>query len=100
MMAIISFLHPGLERFAKTGDVTGIQVNHASRLIKLLAMLSFSGGVPGAFRQIPGFHSVKRMYSRCRDSDVYAVRISRSWRLTFRLTEDGDICDLNYVQYH
>ena len=36
-MAIRSFLHPGLERFARTGDTSGIVAQHAPKLNQLLA---------------------------------------------------------------
>lgn len=58
-MAIRSFLHPGLERFARTGDTSGIVAQHAPKLNQLLAQLSFSGGSSLHLKQVPGFHSVK-----------------------------------------
>lgn len=95
-MAISSFLHPGLECFAKSGSTQGISANHASKLNQLLALLSFSGGNMPHLRSVPGFHSLKLKYQ----SDTYAVKVSGSWRLTFRVSDKGDIFDMDYLQYH
>lgn len=94
-MAIRSFLHPGLERFARTGDTSGIVAQHAPKLNQLLVQLSFSGGSSLHLKQVPGFHSVKLKFQ----TDLYAVKVNASWRLIFRI-ENGEICDLDYVQYH
>ena len=95
-MAIVSFLHNGLERFARYGDTSGIVAGHAPKLNQLLAMLAFSGGRRENLRQVAGFHPVTLKFQ----TDLYAVKVNASWRLTFRVAESGDISDLNYVQYH
>ncbi|WP_443743364.1 type II toxin-antitoxin system RelE/ParE family toxin [Sutterella sp.] len=95
-MAIRSFVHSGLERFALTGDTSGIKPSHASRLNQVLAMLSLSGGSVLDLKQINGFHCIKR---KTRSLD-YAVRVSGSWRVTFKIDASGDIFDVDYVQYH
>lgn len=59
-MAIDSFRHAGLEKFAKEGCLVGVAGNHAFRLNNLLAQLSLSGGNTKALMEIPGFHSVKK----------------------------------------
>lgn len=95
-MAIKSFLHQGLERFAKEGIVVGLDSKHAAKLNKLLAQLSLSGGNMLALKEIPGFHPVRNKFQ----SDTYSVKVSGSWRLTFSVCDDGSISDLDYVQYH
>ena len=95
-MAIVSFLHAGLERFARTGDTSGIIAGHAPKVNQLLAQLSFSGGLRENLRQVAGFHPVSLKFQ----TDLYAVKVNASWRLTFRVSDSGDISDLNYVQYH
>lgn len=96
LMAIKSFLHSGLERFAKEGCVAGIGGHHAPKLNTLLAQLSLSGGNLKALMEIPGFHSVKKQFQ----SSTLSVKVSGSWRLTFKVANDGTICDLDYLQYH
>lgn len=95
-MAIDSFRHAGLEKFAKEGCLVGVAGNHAFRLNNLLAQLSLSGGNTKALMEIPGFHSVKKQFQ----SSTLSVRVSGSWRLTFKIGADGAIRDLDYVQYH
>lgn len=98
-MAIQSFLHPGLKEFATTGNASGIRSDHAMKLNQLLAELSFSGGVIPGLKQLAGFHAVKRMFPNAK-TGIYAVKINKSWRLTFRICANGDIDALDYVQYH
>lgn len=50
-MAIKSFLHSGLEKFAKEGCVAGIGGTHVSKLNFLLAQLSLSGRTFGILHQ-------------------------------------------------
>ena len=50
-MAIKSFLHSGLEKFAKEGCVAGIEGTHVSKLNFLLAQLSLSGRTFGILHQ-------------------------------------------------
>lgn len=98
-MAIQSFRHTGLEQFAKQGCTAGIQALHASRLNQLISQLSFSGGVTESLKSLPGFHSVKRKY-RNLNHEIFAVRVDKSWRLTFQVEDSGAISGVNYVQYH
>ncbi len=39
---IVSFKHKGLERFFKTGNIAGIQAQHAARLQLILGRLNVS----------------------------------------------------------
>ena len=95
-MAIKSFRHPGLERFARSGSTDGIGSHHVSKINALLAQLSLSGGNQKALMCIPGFHTVKKQFH----SPTMSVRVSGSWRLTFKVAGDGAIYDLDYLQYH
>lgn len=93
-MKIRSFCHQGLEAFARTGATSGIKAGHAPKLNVLLTQLAFSADVP-TLRGITGFHPVRRKFQ----SDLWSVKVNASWRLTFRIV-DGEVCDLDYVQYH
>ena len=95
---IQSIRHQGLARFALTGDVSGVSVTHTAKLNLILTQLSFSAGNTEAFRQISGFHSVKRKF-RGEAAETFAVKINKSWRLTFK-NINGVINDLDYCQYH
>lgn len=98
-MAIQSILHTGLRTFATTGDASGIRSEHVLKLNHLLAELSFSAGVIPGLKKLPGFHAVKRMFPKAK-TGIYAVKVSKSWRLTFQISAEGDIAALDYVQYH
>ena len=93
-MKIKSFCHRGLEMFARLGDVSGIKSDHAPKLNQLLAQLAFSENM-SVLRGITGFHPVRKKFQ----SDIWSVKVSASWRLMFRI-EGGEVCDLDYAQYH
>ena len=91
---IISFAHKGLEKFFLTGNMQGIQAQHAAKLARLLDRLDAAAkvedmGFPGS-----GLHPLK--------GDLrshWSVKISGNWRLTFRF-ENGDAHIVNYQDYH
>ena len=91
---IVSFKHKGLERFFKTGNSSGIQAKHAKRLTLILGRLNASTSpndmnLPGLF-----LHSLSGTRS-----DVWSVRVSGNWRVTFRFSgEHAEI--VNYEDYH
>jgi proteic killer suppression protein len=70
---IRSFGHKGLRRFFVSGTTAGINPNHAPRLRLILAMPD------GARYRRPGELA--------------------NWRVRFRF-EDGDVQDIDYVDYH
>lgn len=93
-MKIVSFCHRGLEAFARKGAMSGINAGHAPKLNVLLAQLAFSADV-STLKGITGFHPVKKKFQ----SNLWSVKVNASWRLTFRI-ENGEVFDLDYVQYH
>ena len=91
---IQSFKHKGLEQFFKTGQKSGIQTKHTKRLQLILGRLNASThpsdmGLPGLFlHQLTGDRS-----------DIWSVRVSGNWRVTFRFNgEHAEI--VNYEDYH
>lgn len=91
---IVSFRHPGLERFYREGRQSGIQPQHAKRLRVLLGALDAATG-PQDLGSLPGIHPLKG-----RRAGQMAVRVSGNWRLTFTISPDGDVFDVDYVDYH
>jgi len=91
---IVSFKHKGLERFFRQGNTSGIQANHASRLRLILAQLNSATSVRDM--NLPGLYLHKLSGGR---SDIWSVRVSGNWRVTFRFTgQDAEI--VNYEDYH
>lgn len=93
-MVIISFKHKGLERFYKTGSVTGIQSPHAKRLRLILSNLDQAESPTDM--DFPGLklHQLKGNLK-----GTWSVTVSGNWRITFRFT--GINAELvNYEDYH
>lgn len=67
---------------------------HAQKLVDVLAVLDRSRTPRDV--DLPGFrlHSLKGGLK-----GHYAVAVSGNWRVTFRF-EDGDVVDVDYVDYH
>ena len=91
---IISFKHKGLERFFKTGNKSGIQSKHASRLQLILGRLNASE--QALDMNLPGL-SLHQL-SGDRDN-IWSVKVNGNWRITFRM-ENKHAEIVNYEDYH
>ena len=67
---------------------------HVEKLTDILATLDYSR-IPRDM-DLPGYR-LHRLHGRL--SNHYAVSVSSNWRVTFRF-EDGDVFDVDYVDYH
>ncbi len=91
---IQGFRHKGLKRLYDTGSKAGIQPEHETRLLALLARLD-AAATPGDM-DLPG----TRLHSLKGDLDgFWAVTVSGNWRLIFRFS-GSDAVDVDYVDYH
>ena len=91
---IKSFKHKGLELFFRTGITSGIQTKHSKKLQLILGVLQ--GAISPKDLDLPGLilHSLSG-----KRSDIWSVRVSGNWRLTFRF-KDGNAEVVNYEDYH
>ena len=91
---ITSFKHKGLKRLFETGDISGINPQHAERLRKILALLETSETIDDM--DLPGLnlHNLKG-----KRKNTLAVTVSGNWRVTFKL-KNGDVLEVNYEDYH
>jgi proteic killer suppression protein len=88
------FRHRGLERFFLSGELRGVNAQHAARLRRLLTSLNTSAGPAGM--NLPGY----RLHRLSGDREgQWAVSLSGNWRLVFRF-EDNDATDVDLVDYH
>jgi proteic killer suppression protein len=93
-MEIESIRHKALRNLVEKGRAKG--VIEAGRIIDMIAFIvAASGidelGVPPNF----GFHALTG-----NRRGVYAMTVTRNWRLTFTLTADDAIADLDLEDYH
>ena len=91
---ITSFKHKGLKRLFETGDISGINPQHAERLRKILALLETSETIDDM--DLPGLNLHKLKGKR---KNTLAVAVSENWRVTFKL-KNGDVLEVNYEVYH
>ncbi len=94
-MAIRGFRHAGLARFFATGSKAGIRPEHAARLRRLLAVLDAASGPQDV--ALPGLslHQLKGAAA-----GRWAVTVSGNWRVTFAVTAEKEITDVDYEDYH
>jgi toxin HigB-1 len=92
---IKSFRHKGLQRFFRTGAVSGIQAKHAARLRIQLTALD-SAKQPQDMNA-PGWklHPLKGRELK----DHWSIWVSGNWRLTFKF-EGKDAVLVDYQDYH
>jgi proteic killer suppression protein len=91
---IRSFRHRGLKALYEGRSERRVATDHVERLRDILAVLDRSRRSDDV--NLPGFrlHPLKgglRGY--------WAVSVSGNWRVTFRF-EDGDVVDVDYIDYH
>lgn len=86
--------HKGLERFYRSGSLSGFQAHHMKRLQLILTRPDASICVEDM--DLPGLklHKLKGELK-----GFYAVTVQANWRIIFRF-ENEHAYDVNYVDYH
>ncbi|MFT8367894.1 MAG: type II toxin-antitoxin system RelE/ParE family toxin [Acetobacter papayae] len=84
-----------MKRFFETGNAKGL-VGDVSRLRKMLAYINAAE----TFEEVAippnyGLHALSGDRA-----GVWAMTVTRNWRLTFRLNDAGAIEDMNLEDYH
>jgi proteic killer suppression protein len=88
------FRHKGLARFFETGDMRGINAQHAVWLRVLLT--SLNAAQEPADMNLPGYRLHQLKGER---KGQWAITVSGNWRIIFRF-EGEDITDVELVDYH
>ena len=91
---IKSFKHKGLKKFFTSGNLSGIQSNHAEKLRDQLAFLNTALSVEDMRK--PGYRLHKLTGNQ---KDRWSIRVSGNWRVTFEFI-DGDVFIIDYEDYH
>lgn len=91
---IKSFAHKGLEKFYRTGNMSGIQAMHIKRLRLILTLLDAAVVVEDM--KAPGLNLHRLKGTR---KDILAVTVQGNWRVTFRF-ENGNAEIVSYEDYH
>lgn len=94
-MQIESILHKGLRRFFETGNAKGL-VGDTARIGRMLAFVTAAGSLDElATPPNYGLHPLTGDRA-----GVWAMTVTRNWRLTFRITTEGALHDLDLEDYH
>ena len=91
---ITSFKHKGLKDYFETGSKRGIQLDHARRLELILNLLNAAEQVEDM-----GFPGSDLHLLEPKQAGVWAVKVSKNWRITFIL-EKGEAHQVDYLDYH
>lgn len=93
-MEIESIRHKALRHFAETGKAKGvIEPERLTRMIAFIAAAETEADLasPPNF----GFHALTG-----ERAGSFSMVVTRNWRLTFALTKEGLIADLDLEDYH
>jgi proteic killer suppression protein len=91
---IKSFKYKGLKKFYETGSKQGVQAQHAPKLRMQLAALDSALELEDL--DIPGYRLYELKGSR---KGIWSISVNGNWRITFEFV-DGNICIVNYEDYH
>ncbi|KXV41701.1 plasmid maintenance system killer [Gluconobacter japonicus] len=94
-MEIDSISHKGLRRFFETGNAKGL-VGDVSRLRKMLAFIDAATSLD-ELAVPPNYWLHPLTVSR---AGTWSMTVPKNWRLTFRLNEQGSLCDMTLEDYH
>ena len=91
---IASFKHRGLKALYEGRTARRVGPEHVRKLLDILGVLDRSRTPQDV--NLPGFrlHALKGGLK-----GHYAITVSGNWRVTFRF-EDGDMVDVDYVDFH
>lgn len=94
-MEIGSIRHKGLRRFFETGNPKGL-VGDVARLRKMLAFIDAAEGID-ELSVPPNFGLHELAGNR---KGTWSMTVTRNWRLTFNVNEDGALIDTDLEDYH
>lgn len=86
--------HRGLKRLVERDDKSGLSAAQLPRIMDVIANLNIATRPKDM--DLPGyhFHALKGAYK-----GFWSIRITGNFRLVFRM-EDGDVYDVDLVDYH
>jgi toxin HigB-1 len=95
-MEIESISHKALRRFAETGNARGLPSEVIDRLTRMLVFLA--DAVSADALVIPPNYGAHQLTGD--RAGTWSLTVTRNWRMTFRVNEDGAIVDLDLEDYH
>lgn len=91
---IISIRNRALKRLYERGDVSRIRPDQLPKVRYILDVLNAARTIDNM--KLPGLdlHQLSGNLA-----GFYSVKVNRNWRVIFRF-EDGDVSDIDYLDYH
>ena len=91
---IIGFKHRGLKRFYERGDVSQINAQLRKRVQNILTVLDNAKTIDDLDIPLWRLHPLTGNLK-----GFWALTVRANWRIIFRF-EDGDVSDVDLVDYH
>lgn len=95
-MEIDSISHKALRRYVETGKPKGLPGDFVGRVLKMVNYIIDAETVEEL--EVPPNYGLHRLTGD--REGVWAMTLTRNWRMTFTITEDGAIADLDLEDYH
>lgn len=95
-MQIVSIRHKSLRAFANTGNPKGLPGNLVERLRNMIAWLNYIRDADQLLAP-PNFGAHLLKGDR---AGRWSLTVTKNWRMTFRVTHDSMIEDLDLEDYH
>lgn len=95
-MKIRGFAHKGLKRLYAEDSVKGVPPQSADKLRKMLAFLDDMQDEE-ELRSLPAWKAHMLTGDR---KGTWSLSVTGNRRLTFRIDQEGEICDVNLEDYH
>ncbi|PJO48106.1 type II toxin-antitoxin system RelE/ParE family toxin [Brucella pituitosa] len=95
-MEIENVRHRALRKFIETGKPKGLPGDLIDRLFKMVNYIIDAASIDEL--EIPPNYGLHQLVSD--RAGTFAMTVSRNWRMTFALNDDGAIIDLDLEDYH
>lgn len=95
-MEIENIRHKALRHFVESGKPKGLDANVAERLRKMIAYLAAVEAIE-ELRIPPNWGAHLLTGDR---AGIWSLTVTKNWRMTFRIDENGAIADLDLEDYH
>ena len=95
-MIIRSISHKGLRRLIEDGATSGVPAGSAAKIEAMITFLSLAPDVE-VVRKLQAWKAHQLTGDR---RGVWSFSVTRNWRLTFEVSADGAIENLNFEDYH
>jgi proteic killer suppression protein len=95
-MEIVTVRHKALRRFIETGKPKGLNADVADRLLKMIAYLA-AADTTDELHVPPNWGAHELAGDR---AGTWSLTVTKNWRMTFRVTAENAIADLDLEDYH